>query len=80
MGAGLSSWLHIAHASLTDNGNYTCSAGDAVHAFVRVHVLDGESSAAMHHSNTGGATSTLTTTTTTPPITLLFILIHLTLH
>lgn len=41
MGAGLSSWLHIAHASLTDNGNYTCSAGDSVYAFVRVHVLDG---------------------------------------
>nr|XP_053642182.1 hemicentin-1-like [Cherax quadricarinatus] len=56
MGAGLSSWLHIARASVRDSGNYTCSAGDAVNTSVRVHVLDGESSAAMQHSTTDGGT------------------------
>ncbi|KAK8737328.1 hypothetical protein OTU49_004445, partial [Cherax quadricarinatus] len=56
MGSGLSSWLHIARASVSDSGNYTCSAGDAVNTSVRVHVLDGESSAAMQHSTTDGGT------------------------
>ncbi|XP_069178012.1 cell adhesion molecule 1 [Procambarus clarkii] len=54
MGAGLSSWLHIARAAVTDSGNYSCSAGDAVNTSVRVNVLDGESSAAMQHSTTDG--------------------------
>ncbi|XP_063887030.1 hemicentin-1-like [Scylla paramamosain] len=55
MGSGLSSWLHIARASVSDTGNYTCTAGDTVTAGVRVHVLDGESSAAMQHSTTDEA-------------------------
>ncbi|XP_042205726.1 hemicentin-1-like [Homarus americanus] len=58
MGSGLSSWLHIARAVVTDTGNYTCSAGETITASVRVHVLDGESSAAMQHSTTDGATPT----------------------
>ncbi|XP_071514727.1 roundabout homolog 1-like [Panulirus ornatus] len=56
MGAGLSSWLHIARAAVSDTGNYTCTAGDTVNASVRVHILDGESSAAMQHSTTDGGT------------------------
>ncbi|KAG0711736.1 hypothetical protein GWK47_019977 [Chionoecetes opilio] len=43
MGSGLSSWLHIARAAVSDSGNYSCSAGDTIRAEVRVHVLDGES-------------------------------------
>ncbi|KAK8401921.1 hypothetical protein O3P69_001196 [Scylla paramamosain] len=54
MGSGLSSWLHIARAAVSDSGNYTCTAGDTVTAGVRVHVLDGESSAAMQHPKSGG--------------------------
>lgn len=54
MGSGLSSWLHIARAAVSDSGNYSCAAGDTVTADVRVHVLDGESSAAMQHPTSGG--------------------------
>ncbi|XP_063887029.1 uncharacterized protein LOC135114834 [Scylla paramamosain] len=35
-------------------GTTTCTAGDTVTAGVRVHVLDGESSAAMQHPKSGG--------------------------
>lgn len=49
---GLTTWLHIARAAVEDSGNYTCAAGDTITAHVRVHVLDGESSAAMQHSTT----------------------------
>lgn len=42
MGSGLSSWLHIARAAVSDSGTYSCTAGDTVTADVRVHVLDGE--------------------------------------
>ncbi|XP_064096191.1 hemicentin-1-like [Macrobrachium nipponense] len=61
VGMGISSWLHIARATESDSGNYTCSAGDTVMRSVRVHVLDGESSAAMQHSTTDGGTHTCTT-------------------
>lgn len=41
MGSGITSWLHIARAAVTDSGNYTCRAGEVARADVRVHVLDG---------------------------------------
>ncbi|XP_050688684.1 uncharacterized protein LOC126981532 [Eriocheir sinensis] len=59
MGSGLSSWLHIARAAVSDSGTYSCTAGDTVTADVRVHVLDGESSAAMQHSTTDAGPPTL---------------------
>ncbi|XP_076053512.1 hemicentin-1-like [Oratosquilla oratoria] len=62
----ISSWVHIASSDVGDTGQYTCRIGDIVEASVRVHVLDGESSAAMQHStNTASSPSTITSSSTT---------------
>ncbi|XP_042882351.1 hemicentin-1-like [Penaeus japonicus] len=74
VGGGLTTWLHIARAATEDSGNYTCAAGDTINAHVRVHVLDGESSAAMQHSTTTGAASSPSSCF---PASLLFIFIIL---
>ncbi|RZF37052.1 protein sidekick-like isoform X2 [Nilaparvata lugens] len=47
------SYLLIQHARLTDSGKYSCSPSNADLASVRVHVLNGESPAAMQTGSAG---------------------------
>ncbi|XP_075215165.1 zwei Ig domain protein zig-8-like isoform X2 [Lycorma delicatula] len=47
------SYLLIQHARLTDSGKYSCSPSNAELASVRVHVLNGESPAAMQTGSAG---------------------------
>ncbi|KAL1454232.1 hypothetical protein WDU94_010507 [Cyamophila willieti] len=52
---GAKSRLFIANAAGTDSGNYTCSMSENAATMVFVHVLNGETPAAMQH---GGSSPT----------------------
>ncbi|XP_042893572.1 obscurin-like [Penaeus japonicus] len=47
----LASRLYVAKASPTDSGRYACWYGNYTSAFVTVHVIAGENSAAMQHDS-----------------------------
>ncbi|XP_065348509.1 neurotrimin-like [Cloeon dipterum] len=50
LSSGATSFLYIANANQHDSGNYTCALTDVADATISVHVLNGESPAAMQHS------------------------------
>ncbi|XP_059489844.1 neurotrimin-like [Neocloeon triangulifer] len=53
LSSGATSFLYIANANQHDSGNYTCALTDVAEATISVHVLNGESPAAMQHSGGG---------------------------
>ncbi|KAF4523969.1 hypothetical protein B566_EDAN013552 [Ephemera danica] len=50
LSSGATSFLYIANANTHDSGNYSCALADVADATISVHVLNGESPAAMQHS------------------------------
>ncbi|XP_047004694.1 zwei Ig domain protein zig-8-like [Schistocerca americana] len=50
-GALTTSRLLIQRATAADSGRYTCAPSNTAAASVRVHILDGETPAAMHHGS-----------------------------
>ncbi|XP_039281874.1 zwei Ig domain protein zig-8 isoform X10 [Nilaparvata lugens] len=54
---GAKSRLFIANASPADSGNYTCSLGEMAATSILVHVLNGETPAAMQHGGSGRSRS-----------------------
>ncbi|KAK4287016.1 hypothetical protein Pmani_039902, partial [Petrolisthes manimaculis] len=77
MGYGITSWLHIARAAVTDSGNYTCRAGEVARADVRVHVLDEETSAGLQHPTTDRGTPVVCPPVPPLPLLLMMMLLNL---
>ncbi|KAI5722222.1 hypothetical protein M8J76_005543 [Diaphorina citri] len=71
---GAKSRLFIANAVATDSGNYTCSLAENAATVVTVHVLNGETPAAMQH---GGSSPTHNLVTVLCHVTLYWVVTYL---